>query len=72
MRHHLHDGKACAHRAFRCILMRSWPSEVGENAVTHELGDMAFEPADFASNRILVAADDITHVFRVKLRRERR
>ena len=48
------NGRDCrqtrAHRPLRCILIGAWPTEVCQNAVAHEFGDVAPETQDFARN----------------------
>ena len=65
-------GHGGANRPLGLVLMGLRPAEIGQHAVAHELGDVAVEARDLAGNRILVAPDDLAHLFRIASRRERR
>jgi hypothetical protein len=54
------------------LLVRPWISEVDQHAVAHELGDVTFVARDLASDRVLIAADDIPQVLRIQAFGKRR
>ncbi len=58
-------------RSFCIVFVRSWPPEVTEHAIAHELCDMALEPTDLSGDSILVSPQQIPHVLRVYSSRER-
>ena len=51
--------------------MRPRPAEIGEHAITHQLGDVA-EPADLDSDRVLKRVQHLAHGFRIEFQRQRR
>ena len=65
-------GHGGANRPLGLVLMSLRPAEIGQHAVTHELRDVTVEARDLAGNRILVAPDDLAHLFRIALRGQRR
>ena len=65
-RHCRDDREPRPHRPLGLILMCARPTEIGQHPITHELGDVPLEPADLASDRILVGADDLARVLRVE------
>ena len=60
------DREAGADGPFRLVLVRHGPAEVGQHAVAHELGDVAFEPGDLGGHGGLVGMDDLAHLLRVE------
>ena len=65
-------GQGGAHRPFGLVFMRLRPAEIGQHAVAHELGDIAVEARNLAGHRVLVAPDDLAHLFRIAARRQGR
>jgi hypothetical protein len=59
-----------AHRPLRCILMGAWPTEICQDAVPHEFGDVAPKTQDFARNGILIDMYDVAHVLGLESRRQ--
>jgi hypothetical protein len=53
------------------VLVRPRPAEVGEHAVTHELGDVPPEADDLGGYRVLVGLEDLAHLLGVEPSRER-
>jgi hypothetical protein len=51
--------------------MRGGIAEVGKDAVTQELGDIAVETLDLAGATLLKPAHDVALLFRIKAGRER-
>ena len=62
----LHDGQSGPRGPLGLILMRPWPAKIREHPVTHELCDMALEPGHLARHSVLIEADDLAHIFRIK------
>ncbi len=58
-------------RPLRLVLVRYRPTEIGQDAVAHELRHMALEPGDLAGHGVLVGAQDVAHLLGIQLRRER-
>src|SRR4029077_10178846 len=46
--HGLDNREAGCHRPLSLILVRAWPTEIGQHAVTHELGKVPLEACDLA------------------------
>src|SRR4029450_2870618 len=60
------NGESGSHRPLALILMRLGPSEVGEHSVAPEVGNVPLEALDFACDRVLVDANDVTHFLRAE------
>jgi hypothetical protein len=71
-RHRPDQGEPRPDGALGVVLVRAWPAEIGEHAVAHELGDVAFETRDLPDHDVLVGADQAAHVFGIKPRQESR
>ena len=56
-----------AHGAFRLVLMRRRPAEIGKDPVAEILGDVAAIAGDAAGDRILIATQDISSVLGIEL-----
>ena len=54
------DGSLCR------VFARLRPAEIGENAVSQELRDMAIQPRNFSRHRVLVGAHDLMQLFRIE------
>ena len=57
--------------ALGLVFVHPGPAEEGEHPVAHQLGHMPLKPCDFARDRILVGAQDLTHLLRVETPRKR-
>src|SRR5688500_4363165 len=51
--------------------MRSWPAEICQHAIAHEVGNVAPEAGNLTNTAVLVASDDLTHLLRVEAGRQR-
>ena len=69
--HGLDEGEGRPHRPLSVVLMRLRPAEIGQHAVAHELGDVAFEPQGLAGHGILVDANCRAHLLGIERRRQR-
>ena len=67
----LDDRQARPHGALGLVLVRAGPAEVGQHAVTHQLGHVPVDARDLAGDRVLVGAQDLAHVLRIEAARER-
>jgi hypothetical protein len=65
------DFEPRVHRPRGVVLVRAREAEVGQNAVAHEFGDEAVIARDDARDRVLIGANDQTHVLRIESRRKR-
>jgi hypothetical protein len=61
--------EACPNGTLGMVLVSHRPSEIRKHAVSQIFGDVAPKARDRAGDAILIAARQIVHVFRVKLRR---
>ena len=61
--------EACPNGTLGMVLVSHRPSEIRKHAVSQIFGDVAAKARDRAGDAILIAAGQIVHVFRVKLRR---
>ena len=66
--HGLNNREAGRHRPLSLILVRARPAEVGQHAVTHELGKVSLETCDLARDRVLVRSQRFPHVLRIEPR----
>src|SRR5262249_14340688 len=64
--------KAGTDGALGAELVGNGPTEIAKDAVTHELGNVALIARDLPGNCILIAADDLTQIFRVQPARQSR
>ena len=55
-----------AHCPFGIVLVCPRPTEIGEHAVAHELGDIALVAGDLRRHRALVGTDDVAHFLRIE------
>jgi hypothetical protein len=69
-RQRVEDREAGAHRALGVLLLRIWVAEINQNAIAHELGDIAVEAPDSFAHRLVIGADHIAHVLGIEPRRE--
>ena len=69
-RHRFEDREASANRALGVLLLRVRVAEINEDAIAHELGDVAIETPDSFAHRLLIGADHIAHVLGIEPRRE--
>jgi hypothetical protein len=61
------DGEPGPHRTLRLVLVRLRPTEIGQHAVTHVLGNVAIPAPHHFSTAVLIGANDFAHVLRVEL-----
>ncbi len=66
-RRRLDHGEARPDGSFGFVFMGQGPAEVGEDAVSQELGDVALEAHDLAGNGVLVGPNDLAHVLRIEV-----
>ena len=66
--HGLDNRETGCHRPLSLILVRAWPAEVGQHAVTHELGEVPLEAGDLARDCVLVGRQRLPHVLRIEPR----
>ena len=67
----LEGGQAGEDRPLGVVLVRPGPTEVGKDAIAHELRDVPPEARDRARHRVLVGAEHLPHLLGVEPRRER-
>ena len=67
----LDDRQPGAHRPLGIVLMRLRIAEIDQHAVAHVFGDKAVEAADRLGDRVVVGADQLAQILRVKTGRER-
>ena len=70
-RHERRDFETCPNRLFRVVFVRAWKTEIGEDAVAHELGDKAVVTRHDPRTGVLVDADDLARVLGIEPRRKR-
>ena len=61
----LDDGEPGAHGAFRLMLVGGGPAEIGEDAITHVLGDVSLKPGDRLGAAFVIPTDHVAQVFRI-------
>ncbi len=66
--HGLDNREAGCHRPLSLILVRVRPAEVGQHAVTHELGKVSLEARDLPRDGVLVGSQRLPHVLRIEPR----
>jgi hypothetical protein len=66
--HDLSDFQPSMHRAPCVILMRAGKTEIGQDAVAHELRDKTVVARHHARHCVLIGADDLAHVLRIEPR----
>ena len=69
-RQRVEDREAGANRALGVLLLRVRVAEINQDAVAHELGDVAVEAPDSFAHRLVIGADHIAHVLGIEPRRE--
>ena len=69
-RQRVEDREAGADRALGVLLPRVWVAEINQDAIAHELGDIAVEAPDSFAHRLLIGADHIAHILGIEPRRE--
>jgi hypothetical protein len=68
-----HRGDHCepgADRTLRLVLVRPGITEVGEDSIAHEFGDVALEADKLARHRIVIRADQRAHVLGIEPSRQ--
>jgi hypothetical protein len=66
------DCQAGTDRALGVLLLRVRIAEINQDAIAHELGDIAVEAPDSFADPLLIGADHIAHVLGIEPRRELR
>ena len=59
-------AKVCPGGPLRIVLVRLSPTKIGQDPVTHELGDMPRVTRNLARDRVLVGANDLAHILRIE------
>ena len=67
--HDFYESKGRPHRPLGVVLMRLRPTEIGQHAVAHELGDVALEAQGLAGHGVLVETNGRAHLLRIERRR---
>ncbi len=67
----LHDRKCCKHRALGVVLMRLGPTEIDEDPVAQQLGDITPVVIDRASSQALIGAQNLAQILRIEALAER-
>ena len=69
-RHRVENCEASANRALGIFLLRVRVTEINQDAIAHELGDIPIEASDGFAHDLLIGADHIAHVLGIELDRQ--
>ena len=58
--------QARAHCPFGIVFVRPGPTEIGEHAIAHELGNITLVACNLRRHRTLVGTDDVAHFLRIE------
>jgi hypothetical protein len=67
----LHDAQPGPHRPLRVVFVRLWVAKVDEQAVAQILRDMPLKAGDHLGTGVLISADHLAQLFRIKPAGER-